>query len=78
MKMEDGFVYMTKQEICDTTLPDRVKMALNTYGPLTARQLSYLTVGGSIGERILNINRKMYTLRKRGEVEYIDGKWRLV
>ena len=78
MKMEDGFVYMTKQEICDTTLHDRVKMALNTYGPLTARQLSYLTVGGSIGERILNINRKMYTLRKRGEVEYIDGKWRLV
>lgn len=78
MKMEDGFVYMTKQEICDTTLPDRVKMALATYGPLTARQLSYLTVGGSIGERILNINRKMYTLRKRGEVEYTDGKWRLI
>ena len=76
--MEDGFVYMTKQEICDTTLPDRVKMALATYGPLTARQLSYLTVGGSIGERILNINRKMYTLRKRGEVEYTDGKWRLI
>ena len=69
---------MTKQEICDTTLPERVKMALDTYGPLTARQLSYLTVGGSIGERILNINRKMYALRKRGEVEYIDGKWRLV
>ena len=78
MKMEDGFVYMTKQEICDTTLPDRVKMALATYGPLTARQLSYLTIGGSIGERILNINRKMYTLRKRGEVEYTDGKWRLI
>ncbi len=78
MKMEDGFVYMTKQEICDTTLPERVKTALATYGPLTARQLSYLTVGGSIGERILNINRKMYALRKRGEVEYIDGKWRLV
>ena len=73
MKMEDGFVYMTKQEICDTTLPERVKTALAIYGPLTARQLSYLTVGGSIGERILNINRKMYALRKKGEVEYTDG-----
>ena len=78
MKMEDGFVYMTKQEICDTNINQRIKMALITYGPLTARQLSYLTVGGSIGERILNINRKMYTLRKRGEVEYTDGKWRLI
>lgn len=78
MRMEDGLVYMTKQEICDTTLPERVKMALTTYGPLTARQLSYLTVGGSIGERILNINRKMYALRKKGEVEYTDGKWRLI
>ena len=35
MKMENGFVYMTKQEICDNNLGQRIKMALSTYGPLT-------------------------------------------
>ena len=78
MKMEDGFVYMTKDEITNHNAYQRLKMALATYGPLTSRQMSYLVVGGTIGERILSINRKMYTLRKRGEVIYHDGKWRLV
>lgn len=78
MKMEDGFVYMTKQEICDTTLPERVKMALATYGPLTARQLSYLTVGGTIGERISRVSSMCYKLRQRGELSYDNGIWRLV
>lgn len=78
MKMENGFVYMTKQEICDTTLPDRVKMALATYGPLTARQLSPLTVGGTIGERISRVSSMCYKLRQRGELSYDKGVWRLI
>ena len=78
MKMEDGFVYMTKQEICDTNLYQRVKMALATYGPLTSRQLSPLTVGGTVGERIIRINRICYKLRQRGELTYDNRVWRLV
>lgn len=78
MRMEDGFVYMTKQEICDTNINQRVKMALAIYGPLTARQLSPLTVGGTIGERISRISSACYKLRQRGELSYDNGVWRLI
>ena len=78
MKMEDGFVYMTREEIAEHNAYQRLKLALATYGPLTAKQMSYLMVGGTIGERILSVNRKMYELRKRGEAVYVNRKWRLV
>lgn len=77
MKMEDGFVYMTREEIAEHNAYQRLKMALETYGPLTTRQMSYLVVGGTIGERTSHVCTKMCELRKRGEAIYHDGKWRL-
>ncbi len=78
MKMENGFVYMTKQEICDTNINQRVKMALTTYGPLTASQMAYLTVGGTFGEKVSRIYKACYKLRKRGEITDDNGVWRLI
>lgn len=78
MKMEDGFVYMTKQEICDTTLPERIKMALSTYGPLTFKQMAYIVVAPTFGERVTRISRICYRLRERGEIIKENGKWRMV
>ena len=78
MKMEDGFVYMTKQEICDTNINQRIKLALTTYGPLTADQMAYLTVGGTFGEKVSRIYKACYKLRKRGEIIDDNRVWRLV
>ena len=77
--MENGFVYMSKQEICDTNINQRVKMALTVYGPLTANQMAYLAVGGTFGEKVSRINRACYKLRKRGEITNDDDHmWRLI
>lgn len=78
MKMEDGFVYMTREEIAENNIYQRIRMALTVYGPLTAKQLSYLTVGGTIGERTGRIVSEMSVLKKRGEVEKIGHEWRLI
>ena len=78
MKMEDGFVYMTKQEICDTNINQRIKLALTTYGPMTANQMAYLTVGGTFGEKVSRIYKACYKLRKRGEITDDNRVWRLV
>ena len=78
MKMEDGFVYMTKQEICDNNLGQRIKMALSTYGPLEAKQMAYIVVSATFGERVSRINRMCYKLRDRGEIISEDGKWRMI
>ena len=78
MKMEDGFVYMTREEIAEHNIYQRIKMALSVYGPLTAKQLSYLTVGGTIGERTSRIVSEMSVLKKRGEVEKIGHEWRVI
>ena len=78
MKMENGFVYMTKQEICDNNLGQRIKMALSTYGPLTFKQMAYIVVAPTFGERVTRINRMCYRLRERGEITSENGKWRMV
>ena len=78
MKMEDGFVYMTREEIAEHNAYQRLKMALETYGPLKSRQLSYLVVGGTIGERTGDVCSKICILRQSGEVAHHDGQWRLV
>ena len=78
MKMEDGFVYMTKQEICDTNINQRIKMALTTYGPLTANQMAYLTVGGTFGEKVSRIYKACYKLKQRDEITDDNRVWRLV
>lgn len=78
MKMEDGFVYMTKQEICDNNLGERIKMALTTYGPLTFKQMAYIVVAPTFGERVRRISRICYRLRERGEIIKENGKWRMV
>lgn len=78
MKMENGFVYMTKQEICDNNLGQRIKMVLSTYGPLEAKQMAYIVVSATFGERVSRINRMCYRLRDRGEIISEDGKWRMV
>lgn len=77
MELRDGFVYMTKQEICDTNINQRIKLALDTYGPLTANQMAYLAVGGTFGEKVSRIYRACYKLRKRGEITDDNRIWRL-
>ena len=78
MKMENGFVYMTKQEICDNNLGERIKMALSTYGPLTFKQMAYIVAAPTFGERVTRISRMCYRLRDRGEITSENGKWRMV
>ena len=78
MELRDGFVYMTKQEICDNNLGQRIKMALVTYGPLTFKQMAYIVVAPTFGERVTRISRMCYRLRERGEIIKENGKWRMV
>lgn len=78
MKMENGFVYMTKEEICDNNLGQRIKMALSTYGPLTFKQMAYIVVAPTFGERVTRISRMCYRLRDRGEIINENGEWRMV
>lgn len=78
MKMENGFVYMTKQEICDNNLGQRIKTALSAYGPLKTKQMAYIVVAPTFGERVTRISRICYRLRDRGEIISEDGKWRMI
>lgn len=68
---------MNKQEICDTNINQRIKLALATYGPLTANQMVYLTVGGTFGEKVSRIYKACYKLRKRDEITDDNRVWRL-
>lgn len=68
---------MNKQEICDTNINQRIKLALATYGPLTANQMAYLAVGGTFGEKVSRIYKACYKLRKRDEITDDNRVWRL-
>ena len=69
---------MTKQEICDTNINQRIKLALATYGPLTAKQMANLTVGGTFGDEVSRIYKACYKLKQRDEIIDDNRVWRLI
>lgn len=79
MKMENGFVIMTRDEIASMNIKQRIVHALEGFGPLTAIQMSRLCCGGTIGERSGRISRACYSLARDGMIEKnSDRVWRLV
>ena len=51
MKYEDGFVIMTREEIADGNLKQRVIRCLECLGPLTAVEMNRICCGATLGER---------------------------
>lgn len=79
MKYEDGFVIMSREEIADGNLKQRIICCLECLGPLTAVEMNRICCGATLGERASRVSRACFSLKRDGKLE-IDNttrKWRI-
>ena len=79
MKYEDGFVNMTREEIADGNLKQRVIRCLECLGPLTAVEMNRICCGATLGERASRVSRACFSLKKDGilTLDNTTRKWRI-
>ena len=79
MKYEDGFVIMTREEIADGNLKQRVIRCLERLGPLTAVEMNRICCGATLGERASRVSRACFSLKKDGilTMDNTTRKWRI-
>ena len=79
MKYEDGYVFMTREEIADGNIKQRIMRCIETFGPLTALEMNRICCGATLGERVTRISHACFVLKKDGKLD-IDNKsrkWRI-
>ena len=79
MKYEDGFVIMTREEIADGNLKQRVIRCLECLGPLTAVEMNRICCGATLGERASRVSRACFSLKRDGilTLDNTTRKWRI-
>lgn len=79
MKYEDGFVIMTREEIADGNLKQRVIRCLECLGPLTAVEMNRICCGATLGERASRVSRACFSLKRDGilTIDNTTRKWRI-
>ena len=79
MKYEDGFVIMSREEIADGNLKQRVIRCLECLGPLTAVEMNRICCGATLGERASRVSRACFSLKRDGILimDNTTRKWRI-
>ena len=79
MKYEDGFVNMTREEIADGNLKQRIIRCLESIGPLTAVEMNRICCGATLGERASRVSRACFSLKEDGilTLDNTTRKWRI-
>ena len=79
MKYEDGFVIMSREEIADGNLKQRIIRCLECLGPLTAVEMNRICCGATLGERAKRVSHACWTLRRDGilKLDIDTRKWRI-